>query len=217
MHGARVFCIRTRLFATVTAAIVIGCATFTPAGASASTAGAAHEPTLNTRPAWDGAQYVWEFGCADTATYGQVITVPEGKTRLTKFNFYLSDQGRSGSMVVRGEVYAWDGSKATGDSLWESHPRTVDYGDKAYHRKQFRPHGVVHLQAQQQYVIFLSISKDYDQCTNSYQLNWGAVDDDTYPDGTFVFINNGGRASQWTTRDWTTNWGYDLAFKAWLS
>src|SRR4051812_30208739 len=63
-------------------------------------------PTLDTHAAWNGSDGVSSFGRPDTSTYGQVITIPEGKTRLTRFNFYLTDSGASGSLVMRGEVYA---------------------------------------------------------------------------------------------------------------
>lgn len=138
-------------------------------------------------------------------------------TRLTRFNFYLRAPAMSGSLVLRGEVYAWDGHKAVGPALWEGDPRTVTYDDHTYHRKQFKPHGVIDLEPGQQIVIFASISKDYEQCTEGYQVDWQTAPDGSYPDGTFVFLNDAGDESQWTTEDWTTTWGIDLLFKAWLS
>jgi hypothetical protein len=62
-------------------------------------------------------------------------------------------------------------------------------------------------------VIFASIDKDFEQCTNDYILEWGSVDDSAYPKGTFVFQNNSGDENQWTTTSWNT-FGIDLAFKA---
>ena len=59
----------------------------------------------------------------------------KSKTRLNKFVFsWANVPGSSGLMVVRGEVYAWDGSKATGSSLYESAPRTISFSDSAFHR-----------------------------------------------------------------------------------
>lgn len=185
-------------------------------GTASALPGRDRHPTLNTHKSWDGSAYVYPFGCPDTATYGQVVTVPDGMTRLTRFNFYLTDAGVDGSMVLRGEVYRWDGTKATGEALWESHPRTVSYDDASFHRKQFRPHGVVELQPGAQYVIFASISKDYEQCPGSYTLNWGLTDD-SYSGGGFVYLNDSGDESQWTSTAWSTFGGEDLAFKAWLS
>ena len=109
------------------------------------------------------------------------------------------------------------GRRRRARQFWESTPRTVAYDDAAFHRKQFRPRGVVHLQPGRQYVIFASISKDYAECSDGYALQYGAVPDGTYPDGTLVFLNNGGDASNWTTENWTSGYNLDLVFKAWLS
>ena len=63
-------------------------------------------------------------------------------------------------------------------------------------------------------VMFASIAKDYEKCTNDYELVWGDVDDTSYSGGTFVYQNNGGDESQWTTVPWTTTYGKDAAFIA---
>jgi hypothetical protein len=200
---------------------IVGCASalvaVTLASGGAASALPARSATINTVDDWNRSGGVSHFGRGSTPTYGQVITIPEGMTRLTRFNFYLTDGGGyMGSLVLRGEVYAWDGSKPTGPPLWEGKPRTVD-AESFYRRKQFRPHGVGELHPGEQYVIFASVSKDYEECTDDYPLTWGSVPDSTYSDGTFVFINDGGDESRWTSEEWTTTWGIDLAFKAWLS
>ena len=41
-------------------------------------------------------------------------------------------------MVVRGEVYAWDGQKATGSALWESKAKTISYADSDFHKQTFK-------------------------------------------------------------------------------
>jgi hypothetical protein len=215
MSGSLLASSKLRRFAVAMCAPALVVVTLASGGAAAAMP--TRDATLNTVTAWNHIDGVFSFGRPDTSTYGQVITVPAGMTRLTRFNFYMSDEGASGSLILRGEVYAWDGTKATGSALWEGNPRTVDYADSNYHRKQFRPHGVDNLTPGAQYVIFASISKDWEQCTDGYPLTWGGVSDTTYPDGTFVFINDSGDESQWTTTDWTTTWGIDLAFKAWLS
>jgi len=168
---------------------------------------------LSTYGAWDGSNYIYPFGCDNTATYGQVITV-KGKTTLNNFAFsWATYNDTTGSMVVRAEVYAWDGTKATGNALWESQPRTISYSDSAFHTERFKP-GALPLTKHTQYVLFASFSKDFGSCTNNYNLKWGLVDDSAYPNGTFVYQNNGGDASQWTTEPWETTYGSDLAFKA---
>ena len=183
-------------------------AAFTFAGLDASSA-----KNINTYRAWNGTDYVYPFGCPDTTTYGQVITAPNVNT-LNKFSFWwATSPGSSGSMVVRGEVYAWDGQKATGNALWESRPKTISYGDSNFHKQIFRT-GPLPLTPGAQYVLFASTAKDYAECTNDYELLWAEVDDTTYPGGTFVYQNNGGDSSQWTTQPWTTTYGKDTAFIA---
>jgi hypothetical protein len=199
------------LRAAVTAsAVAIAFVAFGSAAASASTARA----TINTFKKWDGSQFVWQFGCPNTTTYGQVITVPAGLTHLNKFTFTWANAAGSGSMVVRADVYAWDGSKATGSSLFEK-KRAISFGDSIFHLETFKPNGIT-VTPLAQYVLFASIDKDFEKCTNDYILKWGAVDDSVYSGGTFVYQNNGGDESQWTATPWNT-FGIDLAFKAFLT
>ena len=119
-------------------------------------------------------------------------------------------------MVVRGEVYAWDGTKATGSALYESKPKTISFSDGLFHKVGFRP-TLVPVTPGAQYVIFASIDKDYEQCTNNYEFGWGYIPGgDVYPGGLFVYQNNAGDENQWTATPWNT-FGIDLAFKAGLS
>src|ERR1700722_8326266 len=72
---------------------------------------------------WDGSQYVADFGCPNTTTYGEVINVPANKHILKDFAFSMQNYaGSQGSMVARAEVYAWNGTEATGSGLYESAP-----------------------------------------------------------------------------------------------
>src|SRR6185437_11494558 len=91
---------------------------------------------MGTYKNWDGSSFVQAFGCPNTTTYGQVITVPANKHFMNNFVFSWINLD-SGSMVVRGEVYAWDGTKATGSALWEGTPRTISYSDGLFHRIHF--------------------------------------------------------------------------------
>ena len=165
----------------------------------------------SSRSRWDGSQAVFNFGCPNTTTYGQVITVPEGMSALDKFTFAWTNHATTGSTRVRGEVYAWDGSKATGSALFESGPRLVSFTDSLFHFEAFKPGGVS-VTAGSQYVIFASIDKNFRRCTDNYTLGWAAVNDSVYAGGTFVFQNNTGDETQWTTTQWYT-FGIDLAFK----
>jgi len=191
---------RAMLTAACTAAFVF-------AGLESSFAG-----TINTYQGWDGSQRVGEFGCPNTTTYGEVITALKNAT-LNKFSFWwTNDNSGGGSMVVRAEVYAWDGTKATGSALWESDTRTIAYGDSAFHEEKFKP-GALPLTPKAKYVLFATIDKDFSQCKNDYLLDWGLVADTVYPKGTFVYQNNGGDSSQWTTTPWDV-YGSDLVLIA---
>jgi len=169
---------------------------------------------ISTYNSWDGSSDIVPFGCPDTTTYGQVITIPSGQTHLGKFHFSWINLN-TGSMVVRGEVYAWDGSKATGSALYESKPKTISFSDGLYHKVGFKA-TLVPVTPGAQYVIFASIDKDYEKCTNDYEVGWGYIGSDVYPGGNFVFQNNTGDESQWTTTPWT-DFGADVAFKVALS
>jgi hypothetical protein len=176
------------------------------------TALASPASALGTYKDWDGTSQVIDFGCPNTTTYGQTITIPANRHFMNKIVFSWINFTSGGSMVVRGEVYAWDGEKATGSALWESNPRTISYGDSSFHRIHFDT-GVLAVTPGQQYVVFASIDKDFEQCTNDYELGWGLVTSgDVYPGGGFVYQNNGGDESQWTTTPWNTFGGEDLAF-----
>jgi hypothetical protein len=202
-----------RRAAVAVGVVALGVATFAPTGAFAHID--KKHATINTYKVWDGSTTIQAFGCPDTTTYGQVITVPAGKTTLNKYTFYMNDFGATGSMVVRGEVYAWNGTMATGSSLSETAARTLDYSDALFHKETFKAGGIT-VTPGSQYVVFASIDKDFESCTGSYTNGWGGVSDSVYSGGTFVYQNNTGDESQWTATPWNT-FGFDLAFKAFLS
>ena len=81
--------------ATITTGLCAAIA-FTALGSSPASA-------INTYKNWDGSASVSKFGCPNTTTYGQVITIPGNKRVLNGFTFWWKNV-RSGSMVVRGEV-----------------------------------------------------------------------------------------------------------------
>jgi hypothetical protein len=182
---------------------------------TATTSGVAFcgKATINTYKRWQGST-VSPFGCPFTTTYGQVITVPANAHTLNKFRFWWSGGGSIGSMVVRGEIYAWNGSKATGEALYESRRKTISYSDTDFHPVTFKP-ATLPVNPGAQYVLFASIDKEYEQCTG-YQIAWASVDDSVYPAGTFVFQNSNGDEGQWTTEPWNTA-NIDTAFKVYLS
>jgi hypothetical protein len=197
-----------RAAVTATAATIAFLALGTgPASASTDNA------TINTFKNWDGTSIVQPFGCPNTTTYGQTITVPSGFTQLNKFTFTWQNLS-TGSMVVRAEVYAWDGTKATGSSLYEK-KRAISFQDSLFHMESFKPNGIS-VTPGAQYVLFVTIDKDFEKCTGNYLLGWGLVSDN-YNGGGFVYQNNGGDETQWTLTPWSGFGPTDLAFRAFLS
>jgi uncharacterized repeat protein (TIGR01451 family) len=168
---------------------------------------AVHADTLiDTTPFWPGNSWVGNFGIPTTATFGQVITAPVGGEILQSFTFYM---GQPATLAFQGEVYAWDGTMATGPNLFESVPMTTTgTGTEAV---TFDAGGVP-LQAGQQYVLFASCSRLFDG--HSGLGAWGFIDSDVYGGGSFVYLDNGSDPSLWTTSPWSELSYGDLAFQA---
>ncbi|HVX90736.1 MAG TPA: hypothetical protein VHC20_03830 [Candidatus Paceibacterota bacterium] len=173
---------------------------------------------IGTYKYWDGSNYIYPFGCnvPSPTTFGEVVTAPVGKSHLNKFTFSLKNfDGERGSMILRGFVYAWDGTKATGDALYESKGRTIAFQDDAFHSESFNTGGVAVLSGSQ-YVIFASMGttrKDYGRCTRPYNLGWGYIGEDVYTGGYFVFSYDNRR--RWTEPPgWEGLGPKDLAFEA---
>lgn len=183
------------------------------AALAATILGSSPALAINTRVVWDGSSAIYSYGCPNTTNYGQTIIVPKFKHTLGKVVYYLGGQAASGnSMTVRAEVYLWDSvnGRPTGSAIYESDPQTIAYTDTSFHPLTFSPN--VSVTPGKQYVVFVTVDKDFAQCVN-YTLGWARVSDSIYPPGTFVYLNSGGDASQWETVSWATTYGYDLAFK----
>src|SRR5690242_15384006 len=136
-----------------------------PASASSPADITKHKPTIDTYTGWAGTSTVFGFGCPNSTVYGTTITVPAKKHHITKFTFYMNDGGITGSMVARGEIYAWNGTMATGSGVAESAPLTIDLPDANWDPVTFKfPKNKV--KPGSQYVVFASIDKDYEQCSN---------------------------------------------------
>jgi hypothetical protein len=196
------------------AAVAAAAVAFVAFGSTAATA-ATDRATINTFPSWNGTDIAQPFGCPNTTTYGETITVPAGKAILNKFTFTWVNLS-SGTMVVRAEVYAWDGSKATGSSLFQK-KRTISFQDGLFHLETFKSLTGISVTPGAQYVLFASIDKDYEKCSN-YTLGWGLpFSIDPYPGGAFVYQNNAGNEANWTSVPWSNFGGWDAAFKAFLS
>lgn len=162
---------------------------------------------IDIAPSWDGSYAVGSFGIPNTQTYGQTVTIPAGVTRLDTFGFRLQVPT---TLSFRAEVYAWNGSRATGPALYEG-PVTSTTDGNVFQRILVNTGGIT-VTPGAQYVLFFSSSKD--NAGHSGRGIWGMINNNNaYTGGTFVYINNGTEANQWTSTDWVTDWGGDLAFE----
>jgi hypothetical protein len=162
--------------------------------------------TANTIAQWNGTTFISSFGVPDTATYGQLINIPAGPGTLESFAFEIGNC--SAAVSFRGSVYAWNGTMATGPSLYQSGVMTVPAGS-TYTLVTFDTGGL-RLDAGT-YVLFASTSQDQ---AGDVACRWGSLPSDSaYPGGHFVFLNNGTNTGAWTTTAWSSIF-QDLAFRS---
>lgn len=165
------------------------------AAANAATVGNPGPPTSSFSP----------FGPYFTSVYGQTVTAPARSTALNAFSFQIDS---SGPMVVRGEVYAWDGRKATGPALFESDPLTL-VGDSTAHVVSFRTGGT-ELVPGSEYVLFATLLRDVQPDTPDSSA-WPTTGD-VMP-GRVVFLN--ARSFDQVTRTpWDAAPALDLMYTA---
>lgn len=169
--------------------------------------------------------YTCQWGYPNTATYGQVIAVPQQDSLLDGFSFYVMQfrDGVTGQPTLqaatinyRAYVYGWDGSKAVGGAVWASGPRVVETtpGSTAAQEIAIDTDGLA-LTPGVRYVLFLSISEDY-ALHGSDDKACFAAPETKYTGGPWAFQNNADDTTWWTTRSWSS-WADGLAFKASLS
>ncbi len=149
---------------------------------------------------------VMPFGVPDTASYGQVITADAAHSTLEGFSFEMDVPS---TVVFRAEVYAWDGTKATGSALFESEPMSTS--GTGMETVAFNTGGIA-LTPGQQYVLFVSTSKDQTGASGTGELLYFPTE--SYTGGQFVFLNNGADPSEWTSVTWSNFGPDDLAFQA---
>jgi Ca2+-binding RTX toxin-like protein len=181
---------------------------------------------LDTTPGWDGSSGICTMGVGRdlppdgsgpgvpyATTYGQVVTAPAADTVLDELTFFLTQYPFGGdALVVRAEVYAWDGTRATGAAVWESAPRTLaltsDTQAVAFGT------GGAGLVAGARYVVFLSVAKDLERIADGTGACLGAVAGAGSADGGLVTVQDGGDERQWTARAWSRVGDQDLALRA---
>jgi hypothetical protein len=152
----------------------------------------------------DATGTVQSFGVPNTATYGQLITVPDGPIELAAFSF---DVNLPATVVFRGVVQEWDTGTgmATGPELYQSEARST--AGAGVETVTFTPDIPITAGT---YVIFMTVSYDYAGGSGTGQ--WSASEADVYPDGHFVFMNDSGDINLLTTVPWSVYSWMDLGF-----
>jgi hypothetical protein len=159
-----------------------------------------------TNPPWNGITDLRNFGEDGSSTYGQVFTVPTGETTVTSFTFYLNDFGNV-PIKFGGYIRQWDGTKAVGENLYQSTPRSTT-GSPNF--EQFTFTGSTNVVEGRQYVAFLSVIGFTDGSPDRGGLG-GGLPASTYAGGDFVSSNSLTVAGL-TTATWNTSGNVDTAF-----
>ncbi|MGH2905185.1 MAG: hypothetical protein ACRDKI_00265 [Solirubrobacterales bacterium] len=154
--------------------------------------------------------FISSYAVPNTATYGQTITSPaDPNQKLTSFTFRVENVPNT--LLSRAEVYAWDDgtSKATGSALYESGIRETDFSIGVT-ELTFNTGGIA-LVPSTRYVLFLSVSKDFEASAGAAGRFRSTDNDTAYPGGTFFYQNNGTSEADWTGSPWSL-YGEDLQF-----
>lgn len=169
---------------------------------------------IDTQAAWNGTSFISSFGVPNTATYGQALVVPPNSDQLTGFDVQIQLQ-TGASLTLRGMVWPWNSAaqRASAAPLAESAPLTISpVTPTAFQPVALRLTAPLAVAPGQALAIGATVSRDYAQPNGTSR--WGALTTNTvYPDGQFVFFNNGSNESQWTNAAWSTI-AQDLAFTA---
>jgi hypothetical protein len=140
---------------------------------------------------------IGSFGYPDSATYGETFQAPATDTVLNDFSLFLN--GRT-SGQLEGYIGTWDGSEA-GTILYTSEPVTVTGSAQEF---TFDPPGGLSLTGGDEYVAFISISEPaYSSYLSQTTMPMFFPSlSQSIPGGAFVFLNNGGDTSKFTTQGW---------------
>ncbi len=143
------------------------------------------------------------WGLPDTAAYGQTFNLASAAD-LNSVLFRIDDNG----VVINYDlhIFSWSGNIATGASLASASGSTTGVSGMSSISSSV---GSLALAAGD-YVAFF-------QATSNGAAMWGSNgSSDVYAGGEFVFQNNSGDTSEWTTSAWNTDWegtDFDTAFE----
>jgi hypothetical protein len=167
--------------------------------------------TIDTTPYWTPGsgfnKIIYFGGDGQSATYGQVFTVPPEDTELTSFTFYLDDRqdGTTAATKFSAHVIQWAGNRATGSFLYSS-PMKTTAGVNGWEEFTFDV-GNLPLIPGQQYMALLDASFYSDGVFDACAM--GSPRIDVYPGGDFWWSNSGTLSSG----GWVQDGNYDTAFK----
>lgn len=167
-------------------------ATILSLGAAAFAASANAQTTIDTTPDWNGANYIFLWGAAGTATYGQSFTATAGQNELLSMSFYINATVSS-PYNFRAYVYAWTGSDTTGGALFTSGTMAAPTTVGSFINTTVNTGGLS-LTPGQQYVAFYSVN-GLGNAVTGYS-SWGYLGttiengSDSYTGGNFVFNND---------------------------
>ena len=172
------------------------------------------QTTIDTTPAWGG-QSISFWGEPDTATFGQTFTAPTGVISLSDFSFYLKDDTNGSNIPYNAYVYAWDGSEATGSALYTSALSSTGTLGSSF-TKITTNTGAVAVTPGTQYVAFFSTSGVQEAGPPTKLADFGYVPGSvtSTTGGSFVFLNSGNDATQFTNPGGWSIDSNDLAFTA---
>ena len=160
-------------------------------------------PTTTTNvPAWNGGEFVSQFGVPQSSVYGQTFIIPNGDQVLSSFTFQLQ---LPTSINFRGQVFAWDGTKATGPALYTS-PTVQTTDGNVFQPITFATNNIP-VTAGATYVLLIDTLLDTQTIAAAGRAGFTGAD--TVAAGDFFYINANSEAEV-NTQPWSTLGG-DLA------
>lgn len=160
-----------------------------------------------------GGVFSYGIGFSDDrmSTIGQVITAPPEDVYLHRFGFYFWFWWYFGDErpPLHAAVYEWNGSRAVGSPLFVSDPyrHPPDNWDDVWGIFET---GGLKLVPGKQYVAFLTT--DFLRVPHDGAVGFSYENE--YPGGHFVWQQNHGDPSRFTTVDWNQDYSTDLSFYA---
>jgi hypothetical protein len=153
------------------------------------------------------------FGNPETATYGELFTSPNnGDNNLASFSFYMGSPFVAGNIITGAYIATWTGTMA-GTLVYSSEPGgPINYDNLGDEQITINTGGLS-LNANTQYVMFLSVSHYYGQSAGGAYASQGT----SIPGlNGFVFSNNAGDFNALFTTAWngplTPDWAVNLHF-----